>query len=258
MKNKAIELLKNHTVDEVVSKTSLTKNEVSHLYNTEFNYPGRRTRPRFTSDELNDMAQQYQTGKTLETIGDLYKISGKRVRRLLSDQGIQIRNTGGGEKITESSVDQIRLLYKKGHSCQKISELTSISYYTIRSHCSDIMRNAWDYEKKSRLTMNEKDAYAHYRSVVWYHTEKSYNLFINEINPLSENQIDRLYPRGVNKYHIDHIYSVKDGFENDIDPKLISHWTNLRMLWHTKNRKKSRSSDRTLLEFLQLAEGHQK
>jgi hypothetical protein len=49
----------------------------------------------------------------------------------------------------------------------------------------------------------------------------------------------------------DHIYSVKEGFENGINPKIISHPANCQLLIHTDNSSKNKSSDITIQELLQ-------
>ncbi len=51
-------------------------------------------------------------------------------------------------------------------------------------------------------------------------------------------------------YHKDHIYSVRDGFENDIPPSVVSAPPNLRMIHGKPNLLKGRKSDRTLEEML--------
>ena len=40
----------------------------------------------------------------------------------------------------------------------------------------------------------------------------------------------------------DHIFSVKDGFINSIDPKIISHPANCKLVRHTDNQKKKTKS----------------
>jgi hypothetical protein len=47
-------------------------------------------------------------------------------------------------------------------------------------------------------------------------------------------------------YHIDHIYSVSDGFKNNIDPKIISSVYNLRIISMKENLKKGSKSDITI------------
>jgi hypothetical protein len=47
----------------------------------------------------------------------------------------------------------------------------------------------------------------------------------------------------------DHIISVKFGFENDIDPEIIAHPANCRLMRHTSNQKKNSDSDMSLEEL---------
>jgi hypothetical protein len=44
--------------------------------------------------------------------------------------------------------------------------------------------------------------------------------------------------RGFKKYHLDHIYSISEGFKNSIPPELIGNIKNLRFIHHKKNIKK--------------------
>ena len=48
----------------------------------------------------------------------------------------------------------------------------------------------------------------------------------------------------------DHMYSVKDGFINNVDPKIISHPANCRLLCHSKNASKGAGSCISLDELL--------
>ena len=48
----------------------------------------------------------------------------------------------------------------------------------------------------------------------------------------------------------DHMFSVKDGFEMKIDPKILSHPANCQLLIHSKNVSKHRNSSITLEELL--------
>ena len=52
----------------------------------------------------------------------------------------------------------------------------------------------------------------------------------------------------------DHIISVKFGFENGIDPEIIAHPANCRLMRHTSNQKKNVDSDITLEELKERIE----
>lgn len=49
----------------------------------------------------------------------------------------------------------------------------------------------------------------------------------------------------------DHLYSVKNGFANKVDPALISHPANCKLVIHTDNQKKNVKSEITLEELLE-------
>lgn len=49
----------------------------------------------------------------------------------------------------------------------------------------------------------------------------------------------------------DHMFSVRDGFERSIDPKLISHPANCRLILHTDNISKNKKSIITIEELLE-------
>jgi hypothetical protein len=60
-----------------------------------------------------------------------------------------------------------------------------------------------------------------------------------------------LFYRG-KEYHLDHIYSVYDGFINNIDPKIISSLPNLQIIEKKINLKKSSNSWQSLEQLLYL------
>lgn len=49
----------------------------------------------------------------------------------------------------------------------------------------------------------------------------------------------------------DHLYSVSDGFKNNVDPKIMSHPMNCRIVPHRKNQSKNKKSSITLADLLE-------
>lgn len=90
------------------------------------------------------------------------------------------------------------------------------------------------YEESIKATYDLKE-YKDYRMKTDVITIKNYRKYKNIINPNN-------LPRGKNKYQIDHIYSVYDGFKNNIPPEILSSIPNLRMLWWYDNISKSKRS----------------
>jgi len=109
----------------------------------------------------------------------------------------------------------------------------------FRFYCSDGCKescNIYRISENHLISRQHFDRYNLYRSKVYKHTRMSYNLYRNFINPHNKK-------RGRNKYHLDHIYSIKDGFRNDIEPHIIGAPINLRMLKEYDNINKSDNSE---------------
>lgn len=84
-----------------------------------------------------------------------------------------------------------------------------------------------------------------YRSAVTYYTKKTYETHRQTINP------DNL-DRGIHTNHIDHIFPVIKGWLNDVDPKLISHPKNLKLLSSEENRSKGDRTELSLEDFINM------
>jgi hypothetical protein len=82
-----------------------------------------------------------------------------------------------------------------------------------------------------------------YRLAVKSITARSYHDYY-VINP------DNL-PRSRFEYHVDHIYSVEEGFKNNVPAEVIGHYTNLRMMWHLDNCRKNTKCHITLEQLLE-------
>jgi len=94
-----------------------------------------------------------------------------------------------------------------------------------------------------RSDPNRLNEYEKYNNEVWKDTNKVLKEFSNEIKNLEL--------RGKKYgYALDHKYSIYDGFENNIDPKIIGHWKNLQIITISENSKKHRNSSITLEELL--------
>lgn len=89
-----------------------------------------------------------------------------------------------------------------------------------------------------------------YRNKVSWLTEQNYNRFEHMINPESK-------PRtraGVNNgFHLDHIYPVSKGFEENIPPEVIANVDNLRLIdWRENVIKSNKISEDIIPESIRL------
>ena len=99
--------------------------------------------------------------------------------------------------------------------------------------------------KLSRKRNYDLSKFKEYKTRVEILTRKNYNKFKWLINPLK-------LPKAQYKYQVDHIYSMADGFENNILPEVLSSPVNLRMMWWSDNDSKDRRSDFSLDQLYNL------
>ena len=80
-----------------------------------------------------------------------------------------------------------------------------------------------------------------YRRKVYYWTSK---------NDLT--QLENYDKRGKVGFHLDHKYSITEGFKNKVSPKLIGSINNLEFIWYTNNLSKGTKCSITLEKLYEL------
>lgn len=101
--------------------------------------------------------------------------------------------------------------------------------------------NFEDYrEDFGDLLGNKEDYFIFVRAL----TEKNYNIFLDAINP-------KRLKRGFKNNHVDHKFSISEGFKKNINPFHIAHPCNLQMLKARDNKKKNSKCDHTYEELLE-------
>jgi|AntRauTorckE6833_2_1112554.scaffolds.fasta_scaffold06355_4 hypothetical protein len=111
----------------------------------------------------------------------------------------------------------------------------------------------WETEYRKRLTqfslahnsLKLLDSYEvdSYMSEVQKHTQLS---IINH-----SDKIPNFDKHKVSGYHLDHVYSKKQGFLDDIDPAIIGHYTNLAFVDSSYNMSKGAKCDKTKEKLLE-------
>jgi hypothetical protein len=81
---------------------------------------------------------------------------------------------------------------------------------------------------RRKYSIENTSSYKYYKEYIDLETNKNYIIYYYTINP---NKLPRTYT----EYHLDHKYSIADGFRNSIDPNLIAHPVNLQMLYWKDN-----------------------
>jgi hypothetical protein len=91
-----------------------------------------------------------------------------------------------------------------------------------------------------------KDGWDLYKFIVWKYTEKTYKKYYLQVNP------DNV-KRG-REYHLDHKFSISEGFKNNIDPKTIASINNLEIMNSKDNMSKGGKCSLTIEKILELNE----
>jgi hypothetical protein len=94
--------------------------------------------------------------------------------------------------------------------------------------------------------MEDRNNFKNYEKLVVHLTNKTYQKYRNEIDPLKL--------RGTN-WHLDHIYSKAAGFQNNVDPYIISSKYNLQILPAKDNLLKNFTSEISLEELMEKYHG---
>lgn len=103
------------------------------------------------------------------------------------------------------------------------------SFYSSGQRCPKC------YLERRKINYNLDD-YISYKRKVEIITRCNYRKYKWLINPFN-------LRHGQYEYQIDHIYSVADGFDNNVPPEILASPVNLRMLWWRTNNIKDRKSD---------------
>jgi hypothetical protein len=102
-----------------------------------------------------------------------------------------------------------------------------------------------------RYSVIDRPLVKEYYNAVKLVTNKNWYEHYYTINP------DRLQRN--QDLHLDHIYSIAEGFKNNISPEIIGHWTNLRLISKLKNSSKGaachKTKDQLVEDFLKHHQG---
>ena len=90
-------------------------------------------------------------------------------------------------------------------------------------------------EPKRQLSSKQLSNFQLYKQQVRRFTERSWN---NRQGYINHHKLSR----GHTTYHIDHNFSVYDGFVKNIPPYIIGHWSNLELIPYDENIRKGKFS----------------
>lgn len=204
---------------------------------------GKKRGSRLPVDQIINL---YVSGNSSVSIAKLLNISKMSVLNVLKDSGVDRDNKY--EKWHEK-INEIADLYLSGYSMNYICESLSIPYSTLHHnlHKLGIVRS--DDKNHIRMPYDEwltlQPAYKQYRSKV---------LSVTNRQPLNtlENSDKRGNSRVDGAYHLDHKFSIIEGFKQGIDPEIIGNINNLEFIPWWDNISKGFRCSITIEELFRL------
>lgn len=160
-------------------------------------------------------------------------ISQKCVLKNLNKEEFRNRVSAGKTRVNENGLTSAQMGALKMREIDDITGLRK-SHIAAMKGVAKRIKSGPD----SRIG-DRKQEYAFYKREVQRHTRQSYSLYKEFINPSD-------LPIGKKSYHIDHIYSIVNGFINNIPAEIIGHYSNLQVLLGVENCRKNHRSWLTL------------
>lgn len=217
---------------------------------------------KYSSDEYKNKASEkakaYWMNKKLPNVncqrcGSLFKIS--KSRQLESGNYFCSKRCASSRPKTQNTKDKIRKRIIElnggitelkncsicGHKVKKsINSFCSKKCFGIsRTQSCDWKNSLKEYRIRSKFTFSLNE----------YPDEFDFKLIQNHGWYKASNRGNNL--TGISR---DHLYSVKEGFENNVDPLIVAHPANCRLVLHTVNISKNSKSLLTLNDLLDKIE----
>jgi len=225
-------IAKYYGVSDCVVSSALRRNNI-HIFS-------RNSRKSVTITQ--EMIDEYVNDKVakgaVERVARKYRINRNTFATILKEQHIYRTPTNTAVILTSDQMATAIELLKTGMSYTNIGkELGNYSQWVM-------IKN---FQAAGISRCKPDPSFETYVAEVRYYTEKNFTKFKKIINPSN-------LTRGRKNYHIDHIYSLYDGWKNNIPPNIISHPANLRMLDYKTNINKRTRSDMTISELYERVE----
>jgi hypothetical protein len=119
-----------------------------------------------------------------------------------------------------------------------------------KGHRYNTTWNNWSKNKRCRVcyeknkyenSVKYKDGWDLYKFLVWFNTENNYKTFLDKVNP-------KKIKRG-REYHLDHKFSISEGFKLGILPIVIADFNNLEIIKSNENMSKGSKCSITIEEL---------
>ena len=239
---------------EIGKKMSVQKNRVKQiLANKNVFVIGRdEIKKEFTETEKQRIINLYLNEKmSCKVIGEHYGVSREPIQRLIKASGILRTGISNGVKInlTLEQKDIIKFMYlEQYYSAKEIAKKIGLTNSFIDKYLasSGFRRNTSEGVSIGLVKRYSGTNYSDYlKNLPEFKKYTSKVLKITRTQPINElKNFEKRGRSGINgAYHLDHKYSITEGFKNKISPEIIGSVKNLEFIpWEENVKKRTKCS----------------
>ena len=255
----------SYTCDDVNCKTPYKIYSITREHLNE-------KRSKTVNDKIQICRSCQTTGENNPRFGDnrtwneiFNKETSDRLRKSLSDRSLGDKNPSKKNDVKKKK-NQIIINYEyvnnylnqynfKLNSIEGDNKFAKLNITCDNNHIFDIKYTNFGknkclcrycYYDSIRIPFDEIELFETYSKTVRSLTRFTFNKNKNIIDTDGLKELDS------KNYHIDHIYSISDGFLNNIEPKVIASINNLRVIDKKENLKKGKKSNLTIEKLMDM------
>ena len=214
----------------------------------------------FSEIEIKEIEKLYTIGLSCETIALKFNVSKTPIRQLLKINGLLRIGNSNGKKIflTNEQIEKIKNLYlNKYKSLEEISLETGLTSSFINKYLSttDYRRNKSEATSVGLVKRYRNIPYNEFIDIIKEYYQ--YELIVKKItNQQPIHLLNNFGKRGKTgiegAYHLDHKYSIVEGFKNNILPEIIVNINNLEFIPWKENLSKRAKCSITKEELIKI------
>ena len=206
----------------------------------------------FNDDEINDIIYKYiNEGIGCETISKHYNVSRSPILRMLKERGVLREGVSDGKKIelTEEQINQIKRLYIEEYkSSEEIAKVMNFG----KSFIDKFLNNSGFRRNKSEgVSIGLVKRWGHRDYDEYLNNLSEFKKYKKRVISITNKQpihtllnYDKRGVSGIDgNYHLDHKFSILEGFIQKIDSKIIGDIKNLEFIpWEDNVKKRTKCS----------------
>jgi len=205
----------------------------------------------FNKDVIDNLIERYKKGIGCDILSKEFNISKSILKRIFKEKNILRKNGSNGKKIelTKEQKENIKHLYLNEYKNSKeISNNLNLNKHFIEKFLSN---TGYRRNKSEGTSVGQVRKFSKIPYNIYLENTEKYVLYKREVMKFTNKQKINILPffekrgnAGINgAYHLDHKFSILEGFKNNISPKIIGDIKNLEFIpWEDNIKKRTKCS----------------